>query len=144
MLAGMNNPCLFTALVMATALTGCAMPTAPTATALSCVLPSNCVSTLDGGASPLRFDGDATQAMAHLQRTLASYADARIVRSDASTVDTVFSTAAGFEDEVAFRIDAAQHRIDYRSRSRLGLFDFGKNRTRMREFAERFAVNPPR
>ncbi|MEP6509444.1 MAG: DUF1499 domain-containing protein [Gemmatimonadales bacterium] len=37
-------------------------------------------------------------------------------------------------------MDATQHRIDYRSRSRIGLFDFGKNSSRMREFAERFGA----
>lgn len=128
---------------MAAALGGCALPVdpnAPTASALACALPSNCVSTLDGGAAPLRFDGDAALAMARLRRTLAGYPNAHIVRSDAAAVDTIFTTAAGFEDEVAFRIDAVQHRIDFRSRSRIGLFDFGKNRSRMREFAERFAA----
>jgi len=130
-------------MVAAAALAGCALPidsNAPTATALACALPSNCVSTLDGGAAPLRFDGDAAQALARLRRTLAGYPDARIVHSDATVVDTIFTTTVGFEDEVAFRIDAAQHRIDYRSRSRIGLFDFGKNRSRMRELAERFGA----
>lgn len=108
--------------------------------ALACALPSNCVSTLDGGAAPLRFDGDAAQAMARLRRTLAGYPNARIVRSDATSVDTIFTTTVGFEDEVAFRIDAAQRRIDYRSRSRIGLFDFGKNTSRMRELAQRFGA----
>lgn len=124
-------------------LSGCAMPLdpgAPTATALACALPSNCVTTLDGGAEALRFSGDAADAMARLRRTLAGYANARVVRSDATAIDAIFTTPAGFEDEVAFRIDASRQRIDYRSRSRLGLFDFGKNRSRMREFAERFAA----
>ena len=126
---------------MSAALAGCALPVDPkalTATALSCVLPSNCVSTLDGGAEPLRFDGDAAQALARLRRTLAGYPNARVVRSDATAVDTIFTTTVGFEDEVSFRIDATQHRIDYRSRSRIGLFDFGKNSSRMREFAGQF------
>ena len=130
------------ALASAIVLSGCAMPLdpgAPTATTLACALPSNCVTTLDGGAEPLRFAGDAADAMARLRRTLAGYANARVVRGDATAVDAIFTTPAGFEDEVSFRIDASRQRIDYRSRSRLGLFDFGKNRSRMREFAERFA-----
>jgi uncharacterized protein (DUF1499 family) len=134
---------LLGAVATAAALAGCALPgdpNAPTAMALACALPSNCVSTLDGGAAPLRFDGDAAQAMARLRRTLAGYPNARIVRSDATSVDTIFTTTVGFEDEVAFRIDAAQRRIDYRSRSRVGLFDFGKNTSRMRELAQRFGA----
>lgn len=139
----MNKSCLLAAVTTAAALAGCALPVDPnaqTATELACALPSNCVSTLDGSAAPLRFDGDAAQAMARLRRTLAGYPNARIVRSDATTVDTIFTTTVGFEDEVTFRIDAAQHRIDYRSRSRIGLFDFGKNGSRMRELAERFGA----
>lgn len=139
----MNKLARFAAAALATALVGCALPAdpgAPTATALSCTLPSNCVSTLDGGAEPLHFDGDAAAALVRLQRTLAGYTEARIVRSDATAVDTIFTTPVGFQDEVDFRIDAAAHRIDFRSRSRIGLFDFGKNRSRMREFATRFAA----
>jgi len=41
----------------------------------------------------------------------------RIVRSDATAVDTIFTTTVGFKDEVAFRIDAAQHRIDSERRA---------------------------
>lgn len=139
----MNKSRLLGAVAMSAALTGCALPVdpnAPTSTALACALPSNCVSTLDGGAVPLSFNGGAAQALARLQRTLAGYPNARIVRSDATAVDTIFTTTVGFEDEVAFRIDAAQHLIDYRSRSRIGLFDLGKNSSRMREFAERFGA----
>ncbi len=143
MLAMMKTSRLVLAASAVAALSGCALPVDPgasTASALACTVPTNCVSTLDGGAAPLRFDGDANQALLRLRRTLAAYPDVRIVRSDSTAVESIFSTAAGFEDEVAFRIDAEQHRIDYRSRSRVGLFDFGKNRSRMREFAERFAA----
>ncbi len=134
---------LLSTFAVVTVLSGCALPLdpdAPPATALACTLPSNCVTTLDGGAEPLRFRGDAAEAMARLRRTIAADANARVVRSDATAVDAIFTTPAGFEDEVSFRIDASRQRIDYRSRSRFGLFDFGKNRSRMREFAERFAA----
>jgi hypothetical protein len=36
------------------------------------------------------------------------------------------------------RIDSQSQRIDFRSRSLFGLFDFGKNRSRMQAFATRF------
>jgi len=39
---------------------------------------------------------------------------------------------------VDFQIDPAAERIDFRSRSLLGLFDFAKNRSRMQDFALRF------
>ncbi|MEP7140376.1 MAG: DUF1499 domain-containing protein, partial [Caldimonas sp.] len=57
------------------------------------------------------------------------------------SLEAVFTTPIGFRDLVDFRIDAAAHRIDYRSRSSFGLFDFGKNRSRMTAFAARFAQN---
>ncbi len=124
-------------------LAGCASPSepgAPTARALACGVLPNCVSSLDRGAAPLRFEGDPAQAMARLRRTLAGFPEARILGSDAGGINAVFTTTVGFEDEVAFRIDPKQQRIDYRSRSLIGLFDFGKNRSRMRELVERFGA----
>lgn len=132
------------ATLVALLLGGCAMPSepgTPVATALACGVLPNCISSVDGGAPPLSFEGDAARAQARLRRTLAQFPEARIVHNDASGLDVIFTTRVGFEDEVAFRVDAARQRIDYRSRSRLGLFDFGKNRSRMREFAERFAAS---
>jgi uncharacterized protein (DUF1499 family) len=137
----MKTSALLSGFAMAALLAACASPAdsgAPIEVALACTLPSNCVSSIDGGAAPLRFDGDAPHALSRLKRTLAGFPGARIVRSDASAVDTVFTTAVGFQDDVSFRIDALKQRIDFRSRSRIGLFDFGKNRSRMKEFAERF------
>ena len=53
-------------------------------------------------------------------------------------LEVVFTTFLGFRDEVLFRVDAAKQRIDFRSRSLMGLYDFGKNRSRMKDFAARF------
>lgn len=137
----MKSSILLSALAIAAALAACASPSEPgrpIEVALACTLPSNCISTIDGGMAPLRFEGDVSRALARLKRTLEAFPGARIVRIDATTVDTVFTTAAGFQDEVTFRIDPPKQRIDFRSRSRIGLFDFGKNRSRMQEFSERF------
>lgn len=137
----MKRSPLLSGLAIAAALAACASPSdpgRPLEIALACTLPSNCISTLDGGIAPLRFDGDAPRALARLKRTLEGFPGARIVHSDATTVDTVFTTAAGFQDDVTFRIDPLKQRIDFRSRSRIGLFDFGKNRSRMQAFSERF------
>ena len=110
---------------------------------LACSLPSNCVSSLDG-APPLRFEGTPAQALERLRATLASFPEARTVRAEGMVLEAVFTTPAGFKDLVDFRIDPAQQRIDYRSRSTLGLYDLGKNGSRMRLFAERFAATPGR
>lgn len=106
---------------------------------LACPLPSNCVNSMPGsGLDPLRFDGTAPEAMDALKATLAAFPEARIVKTGALTVEAVFTTTVGFQDRVDFLFDAPRQRIDYRSRSLLGLYDFGKNRSRMEVFAQRF------
>ncbi len=110
--------------------------------ALSCTLPTNCVNSLGGGSlGPLRYEGTPAQGLAQLQATLADFPEARIVRADDLSLEAVFTTPIGFRDLVDFRIDAPAHRIDYRSRSSFGLFDFGKNRSRMTAFSARFEQN---
>lgn len=118
-------------------------PDAAESDALVCGLPSNCVSSLSG-AAPLVFAGSAEQALARLRTTLSGFPEARIVRAEGLRLEAVFTTPAGFQDRVTFQIDPARQRVDYRSRSSFGLYDFGKNRSRMQQFAERFAATPGR
>ncbi len=107
--------------------------------ALACILPTNCVNSLDDGSlGPLRYQGTPAQGLALLQATLTEFPEARIVGSNGLSVAAVFTTPLGFRDLVDFRIDARAARIDYRSRSSFGLFDFGKNRSRMSAFSVRF------
>ena len=128
-------------------LLGACASTAPVATSappsdtLACSLPSNCVSSW-GGAPALRFDGTPAQAMERLRATLTGFPEARIVRAEGLALTAVFYTPAGFQDQADFQIDPVQQRIDYRSRSTFGLYDFGKNRSRMQSFVERFAATP--
>ena len=108
-------------------------------TALACTVPSNCVNSLDSsGLGPLRFEGAPTQAINALRTALAEFPEANIVRADDLSMEVVFTTPLGFKDLVDFRIDAQAQRIDYRSRSSFGLYDFGKNRSRMSAFSSRF------
>jgi uncharacterized protein (DUF1499 family) len=141
------------ALAISVGLGGCASP-APldgsssqanaARAALACTLPSNCANSLGGGAlSPLRFQGTAEQGMAQLAATLATFAEAKLVASDATALEAVFTTPIGFRDQVEFKLDAQAQQIDYRSRSNLELYDFGKNRSRMLEFVARFAKQQP-
>lgn len=93
---------------------------------------------------PLRFGGSPSQAKTALLATLANLPEAKIVAEEDTALEVVFTTAMGFKDQVIFRIDGAAGRIDYRSRSLLGLYDFGKNRARMVDFAARFAKQTDR
>lgn len=107
---------------------------------LNCSLPSNCVnSRTSNGLAPLHFVGTAAQGLALLKTTLASFPEARIQQEDDSTVKTIFSTPIGFKDDVIFLIDVQQQQIDFQSHSGFGLYDFGKNRSRMQAVSTRFA-----
>ena len=106
---------------------------------LTCLLPSNCVDSRGtGNLVPLRYTGTPTQALDLLRATLATFPEATVVRAEPLALELIFTTPVGFRDQVDFRIDVEAQRIDFRSRSLFGLFDFGKNRSRMREFATRF------
>ncbi len=134
------------ALAAVIVLSACASPAPQSASVaaakaadLDCVLPSNCVnSTGTGGFAPLSYQGSPAQAMALLQGTLKGFPEATVVNSDALTMQVIFTTPMGFRDQVDFRINPQDQRIDFRSRSLFGLFDWGKNRSRMQAFTMRF------
>jgi uncharacterized protein (DUF1499 family) len=134
-------------LLVATLLGACAEP-APSGTApavdpgiagLLCARSGNCVSSRGNDAvSPLIYTGTPAQAMALLQATLKTFPEATIVRSEALAMVVIFTTRVGFRDQVDFQIDEVAQRIHFRSRSLVGLYDFGKNRSRMQAFRARF------
>ena len=133
-----TSACGISALV---ALLGACASTAPEFgnAELTCTIPSNCVNSGEtGGLTPLRFAGTQAQALELLRATVATFPEATVVRADPLGLQLIFTTPIGFRDEVDFRIDAKAQLINFRSRSLLGLFDFGKNRSRMREFSTRF------
>ena len=105
---------------------------------LTSTLASNGVSSRgSGGLVALRYVGTPAQATAMLQATLASFPET-VVRREPLAMGVIFTPRAGFRDQVDFRIDPQAQRIDFRSRSLLGLYDWGKNRARMLEFMSRF------
>jgi uncharacterized protein (DUF1499 family) len=143
--------CRAAPLALALLLGACAS-TAPDASSglppdtLACRLPSNCVSSVSSATPmpPLLFEGTPAKALERLRTTLASFPQARIVRTEALALEAVFTTPSGFQDRVDFQIDPTRQRVDYRSRSTFGLYDFGKNRSRMQAFSERFLAEPGR
>lgn len=131
---------------------GAALAAAPTdaplpteiAQRLVCPASPNCVNSLGvGDLTPLAYSGDVAQGLARLRATLAGWGEARIESADATSLTAIFTTRLGFRDEVVFVLDPAQPVIHFRSRSLLGYYDFGKNRSRMQAVAERFAATPP-
>lgn len=111
---------------------------------LACPASPNCVNSLgSGGLAPLAYAGSTEQGLARLRATLAGFSEARIEAADSVSLTVIFTTRLGFRDEVVFVLDPAQPIIHFRSRSLLGYYDFGKNRSRMAAVAERFAATPP-
>jgi uncharacterized protein (DUF1499 family) len=107
--------------------------------ALSCLVPSNCVNSFSSyGLEALAFEGNGEQGMALLRATLATFPEASIVSNAPLYLEVIFTTTIGFQDQIEFRIDEASKRIDYRSRSKFGLYDFNKNRSRMQDFTASF------
>lgn len=102
---------------------------------LGCTLPTNCVNSLtSSGLAPLHFAGPVAQGLALLQATLASFPEATVQQQDESTIMVVFTTPAGFRDDVViFLFDPQQQHIDFRSHSGLGLYDFCKNNSPCRQ-----------
>ena len=110
-------------------------------TDLSCPRTSNCVNSLGGSVlPPLHHTGNTGQGMALLRATLASFPEAAIVRSNPLWLEVIFTTPLGFRDQVDFVLESGSDEINYRSRSLVGHYDFGKNRSRMTAFSERFAA----
>ena len=85
----------------------------------------------------------ASQGLARLRATLATFTEARIESADAGSLTAIFTTRLGFRDEVVFVPDPVQAHIHFRSRSLLGYYDFGKNRSRMEEVTSAFLRQQP-
>ena len=146
----MYQQCAFRIILTITALltAACSTLTLPTPAAentpidprLSCTLPTNCVnSRTSNGLAPLQFAGTGAHGLALLRATLASFPEATVQQQDKRTITAVFTTPAGFRDDVIFLLDPQQHQIDFQSHSGFGLYDFGKNRSRMQAVTVRFA-----
>ena len=98
---------------------------------LPCDSPSNCVNSASEGLAPLAYAGDATRGLTLLKATLAHFPEATITASGPLRLELIFRTMLGFKDEVVFVLDPAGQRIQFRSRSLMGRYDFGKNRSRI-------------
>jgi len=109
---------------------------------LACPGKPNCVNSLPGSdLPPLTFTGTPDQAWARLLQQLQADPQMEVIHHDAQQIDAVATTRLGFKDDVRFVLDAPMRRIHFRSKSRVGYYDFGKNASRMRELARRFEGN---
>jgi uncharacterized protein (DUF1499 family) len=89
---------------------------------------------------PILFSGDSASAWSRLRKVIAAMKGARITEEKVGALHAEFRSALfGFVDDVEFRMDEDAGRIDVRSASRTGYFDFGVNRRRVGEILEQFA-----
>jgi len=108
---------------------------------LTCPRSSNCVNSLPGSElPPLTFDDAPPQALERLHQLLLRDPQMQVANRTDTQIDAVATTRfMGFKDDVRFVLDPQVRQIHFRSMSRVGLYDFGKNGARMRELAARFA-----
>ncbi|PIQ51876.1 MAG: hypothetical protein COW02_12450 [Comamonadaceae bacterium CG12_big_fil_rev_8_21_14_0_65_59_15] len=120
-------------------------PADPAAPAnLSCARTSNCVNTLAGSElQPLAFSDPPAQAWQRLHQLLQRDPQLQITHFTEDQIDVVATTRwLGFKDDVRFVLDTHAKQIHFRSMSRVGRYDFGKNASRMRDIAQQFQTTP--
>jgi len=102
----------------------------------------NCVSTQSGDEShviaPLPLTTDLGSALECLKRIIEGMKRTKIVLVEKQYLHAEFRTLLGFIDDVELYIDEANRRVQMRSASRLGYWDFGVNRRRLEEIRGRF------
>ncbi|MDD5029265.1 MAG: DUF1499 domain-containing protein [Rhodoferax sp.] len=108
---------------------------------MNCRRSSNCVNSRSGSElPPLAFSDTPAQAMERLHQLLLHDPQMQVTSHTDKQIDAVATTPwLGFKDDVRFVLDAPARQIHYRSMSRVGRYDFGKNASRLRDIANRFA-----
>lgn len=104
----------------------------------------NCVCTFDSdqqhGIAPIDFTGTTAEAMGRLKKALATYPRNQIITENKNYLHVEFTTLIlRYVDDVEFLIDEVEHKIHFRSASRLGHSDLGLNRSRMEAIRKAFA-----
>lgn len=112
-------------------------------------LPNGVTSDPDAGplrrARPFEVEGDPEAAFRRLRTLVGSLRGTEIVSADDRRLHAVCRVRLGFADDLEFRLDPGGRRIHFRSRSRVGLFDFGANRDRVEGLRRRLRAGdaPP-
>jgi uncharacterized protein (DUF1499 family) len=109
----------------------------------ACPRTSNCVSSMEidpaHKVEPFTFADSPENAWSRLQSALMQYPRLQIVESRPDYLHAVAASKLfHFRDDVEFTLDAEHHLIDVRSASRLGSYDFGVNRRRVKNLRRLF------
>lgn len=108
-----------------------------------CPKAPHCVSSLADPESarhvaPFAYNGTPEQARDFLLQAIRASTNATIETDTPTLVHATFRSFLGFVDDVHFEIHPDSGRIDVKSESRLGYYDFGVNRRRVEELRSRF------
>lgn len=102
----------------------------------------NCVSTQSEDEShviaPFPLATDPGSALECLKRIIQGMKRTKIVLIEKQYFHAEFRTLLGFTDDVEFYIDETNRKVQMRSASRFGYWDFGVNRRRLEEIRSRF------
>jgi uncharacterized protein (DUF1499 family) len=103
----------------------------------------NCVSTQSEGKrhamEPLPYLQTREASRERILSILKGMKRMQIVKLTESTIHVEFRTALWkFVDDVEFLFDDEARAVHFRSASRVGYYDFGLNRRRMKEISERY------
>ncbi|MDA3785973.1 MAG: DUF1499 domain-containing protein [Deltaproteobacteria bacterium] len=89
---------------------------------------------------PLYYAGSSSVAWQNLTALIRDMEGAEIVSHTDTYLHADYPSALfRFVDDVEFLLDAQNRKIEVRSASRLGYYDFGVNRRRLQEIRRRFA-----
>ena len=108
-----------------------------------CPSSPNCVSSQNKGGQfvePLSLLVEAPQSLAHLLEILESRSDTTIIAADHQMIRVEFKTSLGFVDDGHFVLDSEHGIIQVLSASRVGYWDFGKNRRRLEEIRRQYTA----
>lgn len=93
----------------------------------------------DRHVAPLSYTGSRAIARQRLEQIIDSMKGARIVKQTPDYIHATYTSAVfGFVDDVEFVLPAGSHEIQLRSSSRIGYYDFGVNRARVKTIRQRF------
>jgi len=103
----------------------------------------NCVSSLSEDrphhVAPLTYSATFEEAREKLISVISSMKRSKIATSESNYLQVTFTSSLfRFVDDVEFLFDDERKRIDVRSASRTGYYDFNVNRRRVEEIRKRF------
>ncbi len=112
----------------------------------SCPKSPNCVCTQDSikrkQAEPLSYSDSSEKAISQLKNLIREYENATLVNEKQNYMHYEFVTKLGkFTDDVEFLLDPENKMIHFRSASRTGYGDFGKNKRRMRKIQKAWSLS---